>query len=105
MAAFAAEAAEDAPRASMMAAPRLATVGMKSLSIHAWSLMTSAAFLPPICAWNTSGYCVAEWLPQMVTLLIASTVVPLLRASWVFARLWSSRIMAVKRDLGTSGAW
>ena len=29
MAALAAEAAEDAPRASMIAAPRLATVGMK----------------------------------------------------------------------------
>ena len=30
MAAFAADAADDEPRASMIAAPRLATVGMKS---------------------------------------------------------------------------
>ena len=37
MAAFAADAAELAPRASMIAAPRLATVGMKSFSIQAWS--------------------------------------------------------------------
>src|SRR6185312_15995272 len=36
-AAFAAEAADDAPRASMIAAPRFATVGMKKLSIQASS--------------------------------------------------------------------
>ena len=34
---LAADAAELAPRASMIAAPRLATVGMKSFSIQAWS--------------------------------------------------------------------
>ena len=34
IAALAADAALDAPRASMIAAPRLATVGMKSLSSH-----------------------------------------------------------------------
>lgn len=44
MAALAAEAAEEAPRASMIAAPRLATVGMKSSASHFWSLTTSAAF-------------------------------------------------------------
>src|SRR3954452_8905416 len=52
----AADAAEDAPRASMIAAPRLATVGMKSFSIQSWSLTTSAALRPPTSAWNTSGY-------------------------------------------------
>lgn len=46
MAALAAEAADEAPRASMMAAPRLATVGMKSSASHFSSLTTSAAFLP-----------------------------------------------------------
>lgn len=46
MAALAAEAAEDAPRASMIAAPRLATVGMKVSASHTSSLTTSAAFLP-----------------------------------------------------------
>ena len=46
MVADAAEAADDEPRASMIAAPRLATVGMKSFSIQAWSSTTSAAFLP-----------------------------------------------------------
>jgi len=34
MAAFAAEAAEEAPRASMIAAPRLATVGMNVPRSH-----------------------------------------------------------------------
>ena len=38
MAALAAEAAEDAPRASMIAAPRLPTVGMKSSSSQDSSL-------------------------------------------------------------------
>ncbi len=41
MAALAAEAAEDKPRASMIAAPRLLTVGMKLLAFHAWSLIAS----------------------------------------------------------------
>ena len=39
MAALAAEAAEESPRASMIAAPRFCTVGMNVLSIHAWSLI------------------------------------------------------------------
>ncbi|COX36813.1 Uncharacterised protein [Mycobacterium tuberculosis] len=44
----------------MIAAPRLATVGMNSSSIQAWSLTTSAAFFPATSAWNRSGYWVAE---------------------------------------------
>ena len=62
----AAEAAEEEPRASMMAAPRLATVGMKVFSIQSWSSTTSAALRPPTSAWKRSGYWVAEWLPQIV---------------------------------------
>jgi hypothetical protein len=50
IAAFAAEAAEEAPRASMMAAPRLATVGMK-VSRSQVSSTCSAAILPPTSAW------------------------------------------------------
>ena len=73
MAALAAEAAEDAPRASMIAAPRLATVGMKSSASHFSSLTTSAAFLPATSAWKMSGYWVAEWLPQIVSLLMSET--------------------------------
>jgi hypothetical protein len=42
----------------MIAAPRFCTVGMKVPSIHAWSLMSLAAFWPATSAWKTSGYCV-----------------------------------------------
>ncbi len=104
MAALAAEAAEDAPRTSMIAAPRLATVGMKSFSSQAWSLISSAAFLPATSAWKMSGYWVAEWLPQMVSFLTSLTVTPVFLASWATARLWSRRVIAVKRSAGTSGA-
>src|SRR5699024_11877393 len=69
MAALAAEAAEEAPRASMIAAPRLATVGMKSFSNQDWSLTAAAAFWPFTSALNRSGYWVAEWLPQIVSFL------------------------------------
>ncbi len=41
MAALAADAADDRPRASMTAAPRLATVGMNVDSTHAWSPTSS----------------------------------------------------------------
>ena len=43
---MAAEAAEEAPRASMMAAPRLATVGMKSPSTQARSARMSVTGAP-----------------------------------------------------------
>src|SRR4029079_5913722 len=90
LAAVAAEADEDAPRASMIAAPRLATVGMNSFSSQAWSLTNSAAFLPATSACSRSGYWVAEWLPQMVIRRISLTGRPVLAASWLIARLWSS---------------
>src|SRR3954451_16430632 len=90
-AAFAAEAAEEAPRASMMAAPRLATVGMNVSAIQASSSMAARACLPAIRAWDTSGYCVAEWLPQIATRWISDTGVRVLFASWLMGRLWSRR--------------
>src|SRR3954466_3264232 len=104
MVADAAEAAEDEPRASMIAAPRLATVGMKVFSIQSWSPTTSAALRPPTSAWNRSGYCVAEWLPQMVILRMSVTGAPVLAASWEIARLWSSRVRAENQSAGMSGA-
>ena len=79
-AALAADAADDAPRASMIAAPRCCTVGMNSFSIHAWST-SSPAGLPSTCAWNTSGYCVAEWLPQIVMRVTDATGTPTFAAS------------------------
>src|SRR6201996_7477685 len=104
IAALAAEAALDAPRASMIAAPRFCTVGMKSFSIHAWSSIASAPLPPLTLAWNTSGYWVAEWLPQIVMLVTSLMAEPVFDATWAMARLWSRRIIAVNRSLGTSGA-
>ena len=50
MAALAAEAAEDTPRAAMMAAPRLPTVGRKVLAFHSWSLIMSFTDAPLMVA-------------------------------------------------------
>src|SRR3954463_8369316 len=103
MVAEAAGAAEEEPRASMIAAPRLATVGMKSFSIQAWSPTTSAAFLPATSAWKMSGYWVAEWFPQIVSFLMSVTELPVFRASWDRARLWSRRGRAEERSRRVSG--
>ena len=50
MAALAADAADDRPRASMIAAPRLPTVGRKVSAFQAWSLIWSLMPLPPAVA-------------------------------------------------------
>src|ERR1700754_2754803 len=65
IAALAAEAADDAPRASMIAAPRLPTLGRYSFSYQAMSSTASTAGLPLTVALNRSGNIVGEWLPQM----------------------------------------
>ena len=59
MAAEAAEAADDAPRALMMAAPRCCTVGMKVSSYHLRST-SECAGLPSTVQKLRSGYCVEE---------------------------------------------
>ncbi len=46
MAALAAEAADDRPRASMMAAPRLPTVGRNTSLFQAWSLISALTLSP-----------------------------------------------------------
>src|SRR5690606_17751822 len=104
MAALAAEAAEDRPRASMMAAPRLPTVGMKVLRFHSWSLMMASIFSPLTVAKRVSGYMVGEWLPQTIRFSMSATGLPDLAASCDRARLWSRRSMAVKFLAGRSGA-
>ena len=53
---------------------------------------------------ETSGYWSAEWLPHTTTSLMSAFAAPVLCASCAIARLWSRRIIAVKRDAGTSGA-
>jgi hypothetical protein len=47
MAAFAALAADDSPRASMIAAPRFCTVGMNSFSSQFWSLIACRRMVAP----------------------------------------------------------
>src|SRR5712692_345253 len=97
MAALAADAADDEPRASMMAAPRCWTVGMNSPSIHLRSLRRRAAPFFETWAWKRSGYWVAEWLPQIVMRRAWVIGTAAFLASWAMARLWSRRVMAVKR--------
>src|SRR6185503_6334474 len=92
-AALAALAAEDRPRASMMAAPRFCTVGMKLVSSQAWSLIMGQTFLPSHSAWKMSGYWVAEWLPQTVTFFTEAVGLLTFCAICEVARLWSRRIM------------
>src|SRR4051794_20604638 len=104
MAALAAEAADDEPRASMMAAPRCWTVGMNSLSIHLRSLIRRAAPFFETWAWKRSGYWVAEWLPQIVMRRTSVIGTSVFLASWAIARLWSSRVMAVNRRGSILGA-
>ncbi len=50
MAALAADAADDTPRAAMMAAPRLPTVGKKVPTFQAWSLIMSLTLAPATLA-------------------------------------------------------
>ena len=68
IAAFAAEAADDAPRASMILAPRCCTVGMYVALDPRLVDAAPIAGLPFTRACTRSGYCVAEWLPQIVML-------------------------------------
>ncbi|MNR17876.1 hypothetical protein D3C85_1345660 [compost metagenome] len=104
MAALAAEAAEDRPRASMMAAPRLPTVGMNVSRFQASSLMSLESDSPPTVAKRKSGYIVGEWLPHTTSFSMSATALPDLAASCDRARLWSRRSMAVKFLAGRSGA-
>src|SRR6266571_994382 len=79
----------------MIAAPRFCTVGMKSFSNQAWSLIIGQTFLPSHSAWKISGYWVAEWFPQTVIFLTEVIVLPSFCATWLVARLWSRRIIPV----------
>ena len=86
IAAEAADAADEEPRALMTAAPRCCTTGMKLCSIHSCVTRPLAA-LPLISACERSGYCVAEWLPQMVMRRMSFTWLAVFSASCESARL------------------
>ena len=104
IAALAAEAALDVPRAFITLAPRCCTVVMNSPRAQSFSTSALAA-LPSTVACDRSGYWVAEWLPQMVIRLTALTWWPVRAASCAQARLWSSRVMAEKLRGFMSGAF
>src|SRR3954471_4020815 len=91
MAPFAADSADDRPRALMIAAPRFWHCGTNVPSSHARSVITSGAGLPLIFALAKSGYWVLEWLPQMVMQVTCSLGTPAFCARALAARLWSSR--------------
>src|SRR5215467_4368051 len=74
--ALAADPADDAPRALIIAAPRLCTVEINSCFSQASSPITSGAGRPPIRAFQASGYWVLEWLPQIARLLMSATGTP-----------------------------
>src|SRR5262249_30206603 len=99
---FAADIAELLPRALITAAPRFWHCGTDTVSIPARSVITSGAGRPLIFAFVKSGYCVLEWLPQMVTHVTAPLLTPAFFARAERARLWSSRVMAVQRSAGMS---
>src|SRR5471032_932572 len=105
MTALAADAADDRPRASITAAPRFWTMLMKSPFSQAWSLIRSKVGCPSIRALRASGYCVAEWLPQIAMLVTEATAAPAFFASWILARFSSRRVMANQRSDGISGAF
>ena len=52
--------------------------------------LTSFAGFPAMVAYDASGNCVEEWLPQMTAFLTSATGTPAFRASWAEARFWSS---------------
>ena len=89
----------------MMAAPRFCTVVRKSPCSQATSSMTSAAGLPPMRALAKSGNWVAEWFPQMATLVTVDTGTPALLgqlAPWPGSRRAGS--WRTSGRPGTSGA-
>src|SRR3954452_17057174 len=103
IAAFAADAAEDAPRASMISAPPLPTRGMSSFSYQSMSPLSTARS-PFTFALNRSGNIVGEWLPHTTRSWMSPTPTSSFWASCATARFSSRRVMAVNRSLGMSGA-
>ena len=73
--------------AAMTAAPLFWTVGTNSVSSQAWSRDTAD---PLTVAWEASGNCVEEWLPHMVTFLMAEMGWSSLAASCAAALFWSN---------------
>src|SRR5438128_370614 len=84
---FAADNAELLPRVSKTVLPRSWHCFTKVVSSQLRSVMTSVAGRPLILALVKSGYCVFEWLPQIVTQVTSSFATPAFFASALRARL------------------
>src|SRR5204862_6696842 len=84
-------AAEDAPRASITAAPRFWIVSTNLPLSQPWSEITSNTGRPAIRALAASGYCAVEWLPQPAPLDSAATGTLAFLPGWLRARLPSGR--------------
>jgi hypothetical protein len=104
MAALAADAADDRPRASMMAAPRLPTVGRKVLAFH--SVVVDQVLDRFAVDGREAVVGVHGWrvVAPDAQLLDEATGLPVLAATCDSARLWSRRSMAVKFFAGSDGA-
>ena len=103
--ALAADAADEAPRASITAAPRFWMISTNLPLSHPWSLITSSTGSPAMRALCASGYCVVEWLPQTATFETAATGTFAFCANWVRARFSSRRVIANHLSSGISGAF
>ena len=95
IAAEAAEAADDLPRALMISLPRCWTVFRKSPSNQDESPIASVAGSPAIVASNQFGNIVGEWLPHTPRFFTEDTGRPDFAASCAAARFWSRRVIAV----------
>src|SRR5215475_3790224 len=84
----------------MTALPRSWQPLTNDVSSQLRSLMTSVAALPLILALVKSGYCVLEWLPQMVMQVTSPLPTPAFFARAATARLWSRRVIALQRSAG-----
>ncbi len=76
---------------------------MKLSAIHASSTCRIAG-APCTTACSKSGTCVLEWFPHTIIRPTSATWTPVSAASWLKARLWSRRVIAVKLSGGRSGA-
>ena len=87
------------PRALMMAAPRCWTVGMNSPSSQAWSLAdgVEAGLARRPRRGRRRGTAWPSGCPRSSSCVTSVLCAPALAASWAMARLWSRRVMAVKR--------
>ena len=104
MAALAAEAADDEPRAAIMAAPRPAIFGMKTSVFQSGSViivLDGLAVAGGVAVVGVHGRAVVA--PD-AHLLDGSNRAVDFSAIWLTARWWSRRIRAVKFSGGMSGA-